>query len=285
MRMTMMVVFNEPCPVLLRVRDSLQLQNSREFVGFGQQRGRLKVILAPFKLEELALLGGANRLQGHCTCDRRRHVFPPSIKKVEPETWRHVCFEYAQFDLPSRSFHQRTAVRPVRVLVVVIVTVMGVSVSGFLLAVEMTVVVTVRMRMRVAVWMRVCRAVGVRVFVFMRECVGVILFEMHVEFRSRDARPLPARHVEMVAIQTELRQLAFELFEVNAQVQHRPDEHVTADAAEDIEIKSFHDSEVTSNNQHSRPNIQLTGQRTGWMFGVECWLLELLLRIICLPGY
>jgi hypothetical protein len=115
--------------------------------------------------------------------------------------------------------------------------------------------------------------------------VGVILFEMHVEFRPRDARPLPARHVEVIAIQTELRQLAFELFDVKAQVQHRADEHVTADAAEDIEVKSFHDSGVTFSIQQSTSNIQLTGPISGWMFGVECWSLDVPSRFICPPDY
>jgi propanediol utilization protein len=162
----------------------------------------------------------------------------------------------------------------------VIVAAVGVSVCRFVI----TMVVTVRVGMRVAVRMRVRRAVGVRVFVFMHVRVCVIVFEMHVEFRPRDARSLPARHVEVVAIQTELRQLAFELFEVKAQIQHRANEHVTADAAEDIEIKSFHGDRVKSNNEHLTPNAQLTGQRTRWMFGVEYWLLDVPSRFICPPG-
>ena len=73
----------------------------------------------------------------------------------------------------------------------------------------------------------------------------VLLFKMHVELRPGDVRTLLPRDVEMVFIKAELRELALELFEVHTEIEQRADEHVAADAAEDVEIERVHNkSEV-----------------------------------------
>ena len=79
--------------------------------------------------------------------------------------------------------------------------------------------------------------------VSMRMCVAVVMIvimRVHVELHSFDAGLLFASGVQVVFEKMQLRQFVFELFERHAQVQQRADEHVAADAAEDIEIKTFH---------------------------------------------
>ena len=70
--------------------------------------------------------------------------------------------------------------------------------------------------------------------------VFVIVRQMHVEFHAFDAGFLFARDVQVVAAKLQFFQLAFQLVRVRAQINHRADEHVAADAAEDVEIKRFH---------------------------------------------
>src|SRR2546427_448761 len=92
----------------------------------------------------------------------------------------------------------------------------------------------------VMVRMTVLMAVWVRVRVLMLVCVGVILIEMHIELGASDAGALLSRNVEVITRQTEFRQLPLELVEVESEVEHRADEHVAADAAENVQVKSAH---------------------------------------------
>ena len=46
--------------------------------------------------------------------------------------------------------------------------------------------------------------------------------------------------MEVVFVQAKLREFALELFEVHAEVEQRADEHVAADAAEDVEVEGLH---------------------------------------------
>ena len=70
--------------------------------------------------------------------------------------------------------------------------------------------------------------------------VVMIMCEMDIELHASDGGFLPARNVQMIAVEFELLQLAFKLADVRAEVEQRGDEHVAGDAAEDIEIKDFH---------------------------------------------
>lgn len=64
--------------------------------------------------------------------------------------------------------------------------------------------------------------------------------EMHVKLHPFDGGLVLARDVEMVAVELELAEFAFEFVRVHAQINQRANEHVAADAAENVEIKGFH---------------------------------------------
>ena len=70
--------------------------------------------------------------------------------------------------------------------------------------------------------------------------VTMLVREMHVELHPFDGGLVRARDVEMVAGKLEFAELVFELVRVHAQINQRANEHVAADAAEDVEIKGFH---------------------------------------------
>ena len=77
----------------------------------------------------------------------------------------------------------------------------------------------------------------VRVSLLMRM---IVLLDMHIELRPGNVRALLARNMEVIFVEAQLREFALELFEVHAEVQQRADEHVAADAAEDVEVECFH---------------------------------------------
>ena len=66
------------------------------------------------------------------------------------------------------------------------------------------------------------------------------ILHMNIELGSGDVRALLARGVQVVTANAQLLQLVFQLMEVHAHIQQRTDEHVAADATEDIEIQRFH---------------------------------------------
>ena len=68
----------------------------------------------------------------------------------------------------------------------------------------------------------------------------VFMRKMHVELDAGNALAFVLADVQVEAVELELLQFARELVRVHAEVKQRADEHVTADAAEDVEIKSFH---------------------------------------------
>ena len=83
--------------------------------------------------------------------------------------------------------------------------------------------------------------VGVRMLLFLIVVmVMMILLQVDVELHAFDIRFLSARRVQVVIVKLELLEFVFELFEIDAQVEHRPDEHIAADAAKNVEVDSFH---------------------------------------------
>jgi hypothetical protein len=76
---------------------------------------------------------------------------------------------------------------------------------------------------------------GMGVFMFVLVC------EMDVKLRAGNGSSFLPRHVQMIFVQTKFLQLMLERVRIHAEIQHRADEHVTADAAEDVEVKSFHE--------------------------------------------
>jgi hypothetical protein len=137
-------------------------------------------------------------------------------------------------------------------LVVMVAVIMAVAVGMFVLPVmvgmavvmtvfvAMTVVVTVLMMVMVVVpvlvAMHVVMVVVVRVFM----SVVMIMREVDIKLDAGNGGFFAALHMQVVAIELELGQFAFELVLVHAQVNERADEHVASDAAEEVEIEGFH---------------------------------------------
>jgi hypothetical protein len=100
------------------------------------------------------------------------------------------------------------------------------------------------MRMSVAVFvgMRMTMLMGMLVFMFMIVRMLVIVRQMHRKLHARDVILLTAFGVQMVTVEPQFLQLVFELVRIEAQVNHRAEEHVAAQAAENIQVKGFHDA-------------------------------------------
>jgi hypothetical protein len=64
--------------------------------------------------------------------------------------------------------------------------------------------------------------------------------QMNLNFHAGDAGFLLARDVQMIAAELQLLQLALQPVRIRAEVNQRADEHVAADAAENVEVKGFH---------------------------------------------
>jgi len=64
--------------------------------------------------------------------------------------------------------------------------------------------------------------------------------QMDIKLHAGDAGFLFARDVKMIAAEFQLLQLALQLARIRTEVNQRADEHVAADAAENIEVKRFH---------------------------------------------
>jgi hypothetical protein len=86
------------------------------------------------------------------------------------------------------------------------------------------------------------RHIAMAVFVRMNMLVLVAMFmrQVHVKLRARNRSSFLPRHMEVVFAQSQLLQLVLELVRIHAQVQHRANEHVTADAAKNIKVECFH---------------------------------------------
>jgi hypothetical protein len=61
-----------------------------------------------------------------------------------------------------------------------------------------------------------------------------MLSGVHIELRSGDAAALLLRNVKVIAVQLQLFESVLKFVAIDAEVEHRADEHVTADAAENI---------------------------------------------------
>jgi hypothetical protein len=94
--------------------------------------------------------------------------------------------------------------------------------------------------MAVLVWMFVAMFVSVPVLMLVPVLrLGLVgITQMHIEFHPFDLAAFGPMGVKMVVVQRELPQLPLDLVEVHAQVNHRAQEHVPADAAENIQVKS-----------------------------------------------
>jgi hypothetical protein len=125
----------------------------------------------------------------------------------------------------------------------------------------MLVFMTMAMLMRVFMARPMMMAVFVRVSVFVvmmtmamfvvvvvRMIVTVaMVIQVHIKLHPVDASLLRTLRVDVVAFDLERLKLAFELLEIRAQIQHGPDEHIAANAAESVEVKRVHSSSPATN--------------------------------------
>ena len=70
----------------------------------------------------------------------------------------------------------------------------------------------------------------------------VIVLEVNIKFGSSDTAFCPAGSVKVVALELELLQLGFQAVRIRSQIDQRAHKHVTADAANEVEIEGFHES-------------------------------------------
>ena len=70
--------------------------------------------------------------------------------------------------------------------------------------------------------------------------MSVVMCEMNIEFCSRYRRLLAARDMEVIAIEAQFFQLMFEFVEIETQIDKRPQQHVAADPAKNIQVEYLH---------------------------------------------
>ena len=68
----------------------------------------------------------------------------------------------------------------------------------------------------------------------------MLRLQTYIELHPRDTRLLLAQNIDLIPANPELRDLVFDLMLAHAQINQRANEHVTADATENIEVKCFH---------------------------------------------
>lgn len=90
------------------------------------------------------------------------------------------------------------------------------------------------MRMGVCCSVKVCVLVG----------MFMLMHDVNIEFRSRDAALFTTADMDVVSVERQCSQLLLDCLWVNSEVNHGTDEHVAADAAEDIEVESLHLVEI-----------------------------------------
>jgi hypothetical protein len=162
------------------------------------------------------------------------------VKEEQSKPRRNILFEHAEFHPSQLRFYQWSAMRSVRLAfqMIVMPCPMFVGVGRMLMAVfggVMLMVMRVRVGMRFSIM-----AVLMSMFMFVAIAMVVLVGQVNVEFRPGNGSTFPATNVEVIAVEPELAQFALESAHIQAQVDHRAQEHVAADAAEDIQVKSFH---------------------------------------------
>src|ERR1051326_48818 len=70
--------------------------------------------------------------------------------------------------------------------------------------------------------------------------VAVLMSEMNIKFYSFNGSLVRASDVQMVPVQFQLLQFPFQFVWIDPEINERADEHVAADAAENIQVQCFH---------------------------------------------
>jgi len=104
----------------------------------------------------------------------------------------------------------------------------------------MGVFMLVPMNMAVLVLVIMVMPVCQVVVMLMLMSVIVIMRQMDVEFHPGDGGFLLAGDMEVIAIEPELFQLAFEPARIDSEIKQCGDEHIARDAADEVKVKNFH---------------------------------------------
>jgi len=197
----------------------LQSQDGGELMRFGQLGRGFEELLLGFEFERLPFSVGTHGFQDQVSRSCRRAGFALGILEVKPEPWRDVRLEHTQLDDSNGSLQQRAAMAAMGRMFVTVLRVM--------------------MGMRVRMGMDLV-TVTVLMFMLVRVVVMVIV-QMNIELRSGDGGLLSASDVKMVAPYSQLLEPLLEVVRIHPQINQRANEHVAADAAENIKVKRFHD--------------------------------------------
>ena len=84
-----------------------------------------------------------------------------------------------------------------------------------------------------------------------RVLVAVSGAGVNIEFDALNLAAFGPMGVQVVAAQGEFGQFVLQLAKLHAQIQHGPQKHVAADAAENIEIKSFQSFDLRADEASS----------------------------------
>jgi hypothetical protein len=117
---------------------------------------------------------------------------------------------------------------------------------NIMVAVMMTVFMVMFMRRIIVMMMFVRMGMTVLVVVMMVVTVrmAMVVFEMNIELRAFNLKPFGPFGVQVIPVEMELFEFVLELVKINTKIQHRADKHITANAAEDVEVEGFHERHI-----------------------------------------
>jgi hypothetical protein len=127
-------------------------------------------------------------------------------------------------------------------LVVVVVLVLVPVFVGMFMGVLGGMIMRVRMFVFPALRVVVHVLVSMLVVILMVVTMVVIMFmrQVDIELRAFDGLLLRTVHVKVIPLQAQFLQLHIKRAGVYAKIEHRANKHVAADAAKNIQVKSFH---------------------------------------------
>ena len=105
------------------------------------------------------------------------------------------------------------------------------------------VLIVMMVTMRVVVFMTLMMMLMAMIMV-MSMMVVMGAGQVDIQFHSLDTRLLLAGNMQMPAVEFQLLQFAFQFMGIDTEVQQCANEHVATDAAENVEVKCFHDVEA-----------------------------------------
>jgi hypothetical protein len=115
---------------------------------------------------------------------------------------------------------------------------LGVSV-WMRVAVGMVMLVTMRVRMPVLMCVFVLMIMVMTMILLLMRVI-VFMSQVNIELNPGDARFLGALGMQVVTLQMKLLQFVLKPMQVHSQIEQSANEHVAADAADEIEIKCLH---------------------------------------------